>query len=696
MTDHRALSPEDPEQVGDYRIASVLGRGGQGIVYLGLTPSGGRVAVKVLHAHLVGDEQARRRFLREVDAARAVEEFCTARVLDTGLIGTRPYVVSEYVDGESLQDLIRRDGPRDPGGLHRLAIGTVAALAAVHRAGIVHRDFKPTNVLLSIDGPRVIDFGIARALDATATMTSGVVGTPAYMSPEQISGEPAGPASDVFSWALTMVYAATGKAAFGSDSVPSVMNRILNHEPDLSALPEPLRGIAARCLAKQPERRPSAAEVLRDLTGQGRAGREDPAGFARTGSVASPVPGSVAGAAPASPTLVEPVLPTRSASAVPRPGQAPPQAVSGGWTSAAGLAHPASPFGRAMTVMLRLCMLAGALAGVLFIVNLNYPVFTGSLGYSIVTAVWCLAFLSVTFAAWAAPSGPRRALESMALTAGIATAVSVLLNWLLPSDGSVPWLAWVTRITLTVWFLLLAGVFWRRSRGAYVLGLATIAFYVLSAIAVVVDGTELRPDSPEQLFLIIHRELSVLWLAWLAVFFRSLFSTDDGRIRKNGHAVGDPLPGGSARPAGWGARAGAFVVDGLFPCVPVLVLSLQPMRFRSPDLTFPILSLVVIVLMGLLIRIEEGAHGQTPGKRVAGIWLVQEESGLFVGAGTAMARSFCHIVDALPLGIGYLFPLWDPKGQTFADKITGTLVVTPVATGAARPPAGVRAQPMGR
>ncbi|WP_188188509.1 serine/threonine-protein kinase [Nonomuraea sp. SYSU D8015] len=252
--------PGEPEWIGHYRVTKSLGRGGQGAVYLATAPNGVRVAVKVLH-DLV-DDTARARFAREVEAARRVATFSTARVLDVNITGQYPYIVSEYVEGPSLEQLVRQHGPRDEDSLTRLALSTAGALAAIHKAGIVHRDFKPSNVLIGHDGPRVIDFGIARALDQV-TMTAGkMVGTPPYMSPEQLSGEAVGPASDVFSWAVTMVFAATGRPAFGEDSVPAVFNRVLTVHPDLSPLPPALRGVVGACLNKRPEERPSASDVM--------------------------------------------------------------------------------------------------------------------------------------------------------------------------------------------------------------------------------------------------------------------------------------------------------------------------------------------------------------------------------------------------------------------------------------------------
>ncbi|MDR8407456.1 serine/threonine protein kinase [Nonomuraea sp. 3-1Str] len=249
-----------PEWIGHYRVLRSLGRGGQGAVYLAQAPNGARVAVKVLH-DLV-DETARARFAREVDTARRVATFSTARVLDVSISGQHAYIVSEYVEGPSLEQLVRNHGPRDEDSLTRLALSTAGALAAIHRAGIVHRDFKPSNVLIGNDGPRVIDFGIARALDQMTVTSGKMVGTPPYMSPEQLTGAPVGPPSDVFSWGVTMMFAATGRPAFGEDTVPAVFHRVLTVHPDLSPLPPGLRKIVGTCLHKSPEDRPAAADVM--------------------------------------------------------------------------------------------------------------------------------------------------------------------------------------------------------------------------------------------------------------------------------------------------------------------------------------------------------------------------------------------------------------------------------------------------
>ncbi|NBE97647.1 serine/threonine protein kinase [Nonomuraea sp. KC401] len=259
------LRPGDPPQLGGLELAGRLGEGGQGVVYLAHDPSGARVAVKWMRSDLAGDQVSVERFLREVEVAQQVAPFCTAAVLGTGVEQHRPYIVSEFIEGPSLHQVVTEQGPRSGSVLHRLAIGTATALAAIHQAGIVHRDFKPANVIIGADGPRVIDFGIARALNATSTISGTVVGTPAYMAPEQIMGHTVGPAADLFSWASSMVFAASARAPFGSDTMPAVINRVLNQHPDLGMLDDQLRDVVTACLAKDPAQRPTAEQVIMRL-----------------------------------------------------------------------------------------------------------------------------------------------------------------------------------------------------------------------------------------------------------------------------------------------------------------------------------------------------------------------------------------------------------------------------------------------
>ncbi|MFD1931405.1 serine/threonine protein kinase [Nonomuraea mangrovi] len=262
MSPYDQLRSGDPARLGDYTLLGRLGEGGQGVVYLAADRTGARVAIKWLRP---GDTVSAERFLREVRVAQQVAPFCTAQVLATGAEHDRPYIVSEYIEGPSLQRVVQEQGPRTGPALHRLAIGTATALAAIHQAGIVHRDFKPANVIIAPDGPRVIDFGIARALNATSTISSSPVGTPSFMAPEQLLGHQVGPAADLFTWASTIAYAASGRAPFGSDTMPAVINRVLNAAPDVSGLDEPLRGVVHACLSKDPAQRPTAEQVIMRL-----------------------------------------------------------------------------------------------------------------------------------------------------------------------------------------------------------------------------------------------------------------------------------------------------------------------------------------------------------------------------------------------------------------------------------------------
>jgi len=268
VTGLRQVGTVEPAEIGGYRVSALLGEGGQGVVYLGFSPDGTRVAIKVLHSYFASDPETCRRFLREAEVAASVAAFCTAKVVATGMHGTRPYIVSEYVQGPSLDELVKTDGPRTGSGLERLAVATLTALASIHNAGVVHRDFKPGNVILGPEGPVVIDFGIARALD-TRTNTTRLVGTPAYMAPEQFTDDPVTVASDVFSWGSTMAYAATGRLAFPGTTVPAILHAILHAEPDLDGIPLPLLPLVAAALAKDPAVRPTAAELLNGLTGGG-------------------------------------------------------------------------------------------------------------------------------------------------------------------------------------------------------------------------------------------------------------------------------------------------------------------------------------------------------------------------------------------------------------------------------------------
>ncbi|MFI7450648.1 protein kinase [Nonomuraea sp. NPDC049714] len=258
----------DPTQLGSFELSGRIGEGGQGIVFLGVNDQGERAAVKLLHVKFTGDTIARSRFARELKAAKRVASFCTARVMEADLDGDTPYIASEYIEGPALKEIIDSEGPLRGTVLDRLAIGTATALTAIHHASIVHRDLKPDNVLIAADGPRVVDFGIARIIDSSGTITSRAIGTPAYMAPEQIAGDEVGPYTDVFSWGATITFAATGTSVFEGSSIAAVLNRILNHEVDVGMMPEPLRGVVRAALSKSPADRPSADQILLRLLGQ--------------------------------------------------------------------------------------------------------------------------------------------------------------------------------------------------------------------------------------------------------------------------------------------------------------------------------------------------------------------------------------------------------------------------------------------
>jgi serine/threonine protein kinase/O-methyltransferase involved in polyketide biosynthesis len=263
----RPLRSTDPSHVAGYKLIARLGEGGQGVVYLATDAAGAHVALKVLRAELLEDERAYRRFSRELEAARRVDSKYTARIIDAGGAGDVAYIASEYIKGSSLQNSVRLWGPWQDDRLFQLAVAMASALVAFRKAGVVHRDFKPSNVLLGATGPRVIDFGIAHLVDTVGSSNSQMLGTPPYMAPEQFSRDRLGSKVDVFGWGCTVAFAANGVAPFGSGHVPAVIHRILYQEPDLGRLTGLLRDMVAACLDKEPRRRPAAHQLLARLKG---------------------------------------------------------------------------------------------------------------------------------------------------------------------------------------------------------------------------------------------------------------------------------------------------------------------------------------------------------------------------------------------------------------------------------------------
>ncbi|WP_242888041.1 serine/threonine-protein kinase [Actinomadura litoris] len=254
------MQPDSPQMIGPYRVVARLGSGGMGEVFLATSASRRLVAVKVIRSELLGDPKWRARFRREVTSARSVSGFYTAPVVDADPDADRPWLATQFIRGVSLSAAVREKGPLPEQAACRLGAGLAEALIAIHQAGIVHRDLKPSNVLLASDGPRVIDFGIARPLDALPLSRSEVLGTPAYMSPEQALGEQVTAQSDVFSLGATLVFAAVGAPPFGGGH--KVRGRIVHGKPDLSRLPDPMRGLVTRCLVKEARERPSPEQVL--------------------------------------------------------------------------------------------------------------------------------------------------------------------------------------------------------------------------------------------------------------------------------------------------------------------------------------------------------------------------------------------------------------------------------------------------
>jgi hypothetical protein len=299
------LGGDDPARVGDFRILGLIGSGGMGRVYLGRTQAGRLAAVKVIRAELADDPDFRERFRREVEAAERVGGAWTAPVMQADAEADRPWLATVYIQAPTLQRLVIDRGPLPAPSVCALGAGLGEALTAIHRAEVVHRDLKPTNVLLRQEGPCVIDFGISRALDGDAlTRTGVVVGTPGFMSPEQVEGGFVGPASDVFSLGAVLVFAATGAGPFGTGSGHGVMYRVVHQQPNLSEISGRLREVAEACLRKEPQSRPAPADVTRMLAPQAPGAQEDgaewlpPAVMHLVRSMAAQAPSPRAGSAP--------------------------------------------------------------------------------------------------------------------------------------------------------------------------------------------------------------------------------------------------------------------------------------------------------------------------------------------------------------------------------------------------------------
>ncbi|WP_405593921.1 serine/threonine protein kinase [Streptomyces sp. NBC_01410] len=259
--------PGDPSRVGPYRIIGRLGAGGMGTVHAGLDPAGARVAVKVIHAAQAEDPEFRARFRREVQLSARVQGPCLIPLLAADPEAADPWLATEYAPGPTLNQHLSEHGPLTGGMLYAFAAGTAHALAAIHQAGVVHRDVKPQNVILSPAGPRVLDFGIAHAADGTSVTRTGVMtGTPGWISPEHYRTGTAGPAGDVFVWGALLAYAATGRLLFGTGAPDVVAYRVMSGDPDLDGVPADLQEIAKKALAKDPEERISAISAAEECS----------------------------------------------------------------------------------------------------------------------------------------------------------------------------------------------------------------------------------------------------------------------------------------------------------------------------------------------------------------------------------------------------------------------------------------------
>ena len=346
------LSSDDPAEIGGFRLRARLGAGGMGRVYLASTPGGRRVALKVVRPELGDDADFRSRFRQEIEAAQRVRGLYTAELLSADPTATPPWLVTAYVPGPSLQQAVAEHGPMPPETVILLMAGVAEALQAIHAAGVVHRDLKPSNVLLAPDGPRVIDFGIARAAEATNLTQSGVaVGSPQFMAPEQIRGLAITPAIDVFALGAVAAFAVGGRAPFGEGHVAALMHRVLNEPPNLTGCSGPLRTLIERCLAKDAPDRPSPAEIIESCRAQAAGNLGDftdswlPPAMAAAAARApgmqgsAPFPSSAAARAPANGTTQAP------GGAPSGPGRSPCPAPDAGRTTPPGAGSTTPPGG---------------------------------------------------------------------------------------------------------------------------------------------------------------------------------------------------------------------------------------------------------------------------------------------------------------------------------------------------------------
>jgi len=467
------LQNGDPPRVGPYLILGRLGAGGMGRVFVGRSPGGRLVAVKVIRAELAEDSSFRVRFAREVAAARRVGGLFTVPVVDADPEAPLPWLVTGYVAGPSLAQAVSDHGPLPVSSVLALTAGLAEGLGAIHAAGVVHRDLKPSNVLLAEDGPRVIDFGISQAADVTMmTGTGMVVGSPGFMSPEQAEGAGVGAASDIFSLGAVLAFAATGEPPFGTGAATAQLYRVVHGDPRLDQLPSQVLPLVERCLAKSPDERPTAAQLLAELT-EAHPSAADltdwlPAAVLRTSAYRAPVVSKTpepAGAAPAEPGTDDEDL---AGSSPPRGNQAasasgPPALGAGGpsTVTAAKLHHAggvSSPADRPATKVVLPASAAPAHDAPDSPAGQATPVSTAPgvpasparvAGLRRRRRRWAVAALAtavvlgaaaglVTTAPWKNPPVLLPVLQPAGLIAGTATTSSVAFHWSSPVSGPVP------------------------------------------------------------------------------------------------------------------------------------------------------------------------------------------------------------------------------------------------------------------
>jgi hypothetical protein len=342
------LHSGDPRRIGPYWLEGRLGSGGMGRVYLGRSPGGRYVAIKAIRVELAENAEFRARFAREVSAARKVSGIFTAPVVDADLDGPVPWLATSFVAGSSLAEAVAASGPLPVDSVLRLAAGLAEGLQAIHSAGVIHRDLKPSNVMLAGDGPRILDFGISQSAEMSALTGIGtVVGSPGFMSPEQAEGREVGPSSDIFSLGAVLAFAATGEGPFGDGTTAALLYRVVHGEPGTGRLPEELRPLIERCLAKDPQHRPTAAQLLAELS-NAQPGAHLLLGPATGGppghGPARPAPDEAAGAAaplthPATERAALPDMPVMAAAT----DAAGAGAASPGRPHPGGHAHPQAP-----------------------------------------------------------------------------------------------------------------------------------------------------------------------------------------------------------------------------------------------------------------------------------------------------------------------------------------------------------------